>query len=302
SGEPFEQRHKDVAWAAKDVLERAAVELARVALRDSGAERLCLAGGVTMNCKMNGEIIRHTKPVASFIHPASGDSGTAIGAAFAVHQRLCGTLPRRAMSDAYLGPEYGESEIRAVLDECRLKYQRPSDIAATCAGLLARGKIIGWFQGRLEAGARALGHRSILANAADPAMKEKINAQVKHREMWRPFCPSILMEKQAEWLESSDDAPYMIRAMNVLPDRWPLVPSVVHVDGSVRPQSVRPEREGLYWELLRHFEAETGVPLVLNTSFNVRGAPIVCSPTDAIRCFFSTGLDAMGLGPFLIEK
>lgn len=302
SGEPIEQRHKDVAWAAQDVLERAAVELARVALRDSGATRLCLAGGVTMNCKMNGEIIRHTKPVASFIHPASGDSGTAIGAALVVHQRLCGNLPRRPMRDAYLGPEFSEGEIRGVLEECRLKYQRPADIAATAAGLLARGKIIGWFQGRLEAGARALGHRSILANAADPAMKEKINAQVKHREMWRPFCPSILRERQAEWLESGDDAPYMIRAMNVLPGRWDRVPSVVHVDGSVRPQSVAAEREGLYWSLLRHFEAETGVPLILNTSFNVRGAPIVCNPTDAIRCFFSTGLDAMALGPFLIEK
>jgi carbamoyltransferase len=202
----------------------------------------------------------------------------------------------------YYGPGFSDDQIEKVLRQCKLTYKKSNDIAKDIADRLAEGRLVAWFQGRMENGPRALGHRSILAHPGFPDMKAKLNAEVKHREMWRPFCPSILAERRHEWLIDSDDAPYMIVAQQAIPDKIEKIPSVVHVDESVRPQTVYESIEPLYYRLLKNFEALTGVPLVLNTSFNVMGEPIICTPEEAVRCFYSNGLDVMGIGSFLLEK
>jgi carbamoyltransferase len=213
-----------------------------------------------------------------------------------------GRLPVRKMRHAYLGPQSSEEEIARVVETYKLRASRVSDPAVAGAQMLADGKILGWFQGRAEFGPRALGARSILADPRDPEMNAKVNNAVKFREWWRPFAPSMLAEAAADYIESATDSPFMILTAQVRPEKRSVIPSVTHVDGSARPQTVEREVNPLYWKLIHEFGQRTGVPVVMNTSFNLRGEPIVCTPTDAIRTFFSSGLDALVIGNFVVEK
>jgi carbamoyltransferase len=237
-----------------------------------------------------------------FVQPAASDDGVALGAALAPYLDDNGKLPDKAMRHAYLGPSFDDETIETALRTYKLQYAKLGDPASTAAELLSQGKIFGWFQGRMEFGPRALGSRSILADPRDPEMNAKVNNAVKFREWWRPFAPSLKKEAAGEYLESAMDSPFMILTAQVRPEKRGVIPSVTHVDGSARPQTVVKEINPLYWRLIDEFEKRTGVPVVMNTSFNLRGEAIVHTPTDAVRTFFSSGMDALVIGSFLVEK
>jgi len=295
-------RHKELAFAVQDACEQAMLTLARTAVSKTGCRNLCLAGGVALNSKANGKILASGIVDRVFVQPASGDDGVCLGAALAPYLDAGGKLPLRKMRHAYLGPENSDEEIEKTLSTYRLRFSRLSDPAKTAAGLLAAGKILGWFQGRMEFGPRALGSRSILADPRDPEMNAKVNNAVKFREWWRPFAPSLLAEAADQYLESATDSPFMILTAQVKQEKRGVIPAVTHVDGSARPQTVERDINPLYWRLIREFGDLTGVPVVMNTSFNLRGEPIVCTPTEAVRTFFSSGMDALVIGSFLVEK
>jgi carbamoyltransferase len=206
------------------------------------------------------------------------------------------------MRHGYWGPRFGEEAIESALRTYKLRRTKLPDPASTAAELLSQGRILGWFQGRMEFGPRALGSRSILADARDPEMKAKVNNAVKFREWWRPFAPSLKKEAAGEYLENATDSPFMILTAQVRSEKRAVIPSVTHVDGSARPQTVEKEVNPLYWRLIDEFEKRTSVPVIMNTSFNLRGEAIVHTPTDAIRTFFSSGMDALVIGTFLVEK
>lgn len=298
----IDARHKNLAFAVQDACERAMLVLARSAVEKTGCRNLCLAGGVALNSKANGKILSSGLVDQIFIQPASGDDGVCLGAALAPCLDADGKLPLRKMQHAYLGPESSDAEIEKVLQTYKLRATRVADPANVAADFLASGKILGWFQGRMEFGPRALGSRSILADPRDPEMNVKVNNAVKFREWWRPFAPSLLAEVADQYLESATDSPFMVLTAQVKPEKRSVIPSVTHVDGSARPQTVDRDVNPLYWRLIHEFGQRTGVPVVMNTSFNVRGEPIVCTPTDAIRTFFSSGMDALVIGNFLVEK
>jgi carbamoyltransferase len=298
----IEDRHKNIAYAVQDACERAMLKLAASAVAKAGCRNLCLAGGVALNSKANGKILASGLVDQLFIQPASGDDGVCLGAALAPYLDSGGKLPLRKMRHAYWGPASSDAEIEKVLATYKIRYTRLSDPAKTVAELLANGKILGWFQGRMEFGPRALGNRSILADPRDPEMTVKVNNAVKFREWWRPFAPSMLAETAGEYLESATDSPFMILTAQVRSEKRGVIPAVTHVDGSARPQTVERDVNPLYWKLICEFGERTGVPVVMNTSFNLRGEPIVCTPTDAIRTFFSSGMDALAIGSFLVEK
>lgn len=298
----IDDRHKNLAFAVQDSCERAMLTLARVAVEKTGCRNLCLSGGVALNSKANGKTLASGLVDKLFVQPASGDDGGCLGAALAPYLDSGGSLPVRRMRHAYLGPESLEPEIEKALQTYKLRCERQSDPAATAAEMLAAGKILGWFQGRMEFGPRALGSRSILADPRDPEMNIKVNNAVKFREWWRPFAPSMLAEVAEQYLESATDSPFMILTAQVKPEKRDVIPSVTHVDGSARPQTVERDVNPLYWRLIAEFGKRTGVPVVMNTSFNLRGEPIVCTPTDAIRTFFSSGMDALVIGNFVVEK
>ena len=234
--------------------------------------------------------------------PAAGDNGTAIGAAYYLYNGLLGNPRNFVHSNPYIGNEYSNASIAGLLKEFKLKHEVHKNIASVAADLLQQGNIIGWFQGRMEIGPRALGNRSILANPAILDMKDKINAEVKHREAYRPFAPSTTVEAKDQFFDLTVEAPFMLKVCNVLPDQRERIPAVTHVDGSARLQTVQRETNKLYYDLISAVGERTGIPVVLNTSFNIQGEPIVESPRDAIRCFFSTGLDALVIGNCVIRK
>lgn len=294
--------HKDIAFAVQDACERAMLKLAAAAVAKTGCRNLCLAGGVALNSKANGKILTSGLVDNLFVQPAAGDDGVCLGAALAPHLDSGGKLPLRKMRDAYLGPASSDAEIEKALTTYKIRCTRVSDPAKAAAELLAGGKILGWFQGRMEFGPRALGSRSILADPRDPQMTEKVNNAVKFREWWRPFAPSVLAEAATDYIESATDSPFMILTAQVRPEKRAVIPAVTHVDGSARPQTVERDVNPLYWKLICEFGGLTGVPVVMNTSFNLRGEPIVCTPTDAIRTFFSSGMDALAIGTFLVVK
>ena len=298
----IDERHKDVAYAVQDACEIAMLSVVRLALEKTKSRNLCLAGGVALNSKANGKILASGVVEKLFVQPAASDDGVALGAALAPYLDGGGHLPNKAMRHAYLGPEFDDEAIEQALRTYKLKYQRANDVAAAAAELLSKGKILGWFQGRMEFGPRALGTRSILADPRDPEMNAKVNNAVKFREWWRPFAPSMKKEAAAEYLESASDSPFMILTAQVKPEKRGVIPSVTHVDGSARPQTVEKEINPLYWRLIDEFAKRTGVPVIMNTSFNLRGEAIVHTPTDAIRTFFSSGMDALVIGSFVVEK
>jgi carbamoyltransferase len=298
----IDDRHKNIAYAVQDVCETAMMNVVQLAMEKTGCRNVCLAGGVALNSKANGKIAACGKVDQFFVQPAASDDGVALGAALAPYLDDNGKLPRKAMRHGYWGPSFDDGAIEAALRTYKLRYAKLADPAATAAELLSQGKILGWFQGRMEFGPRALGSRSILADPRDPEMNTKVNNAVKFREWWRPFAPSMKKEAAGEYLESATDSPFMILTAQVRPEKRGVIPAVTHVDGSARPQTVEKEINPLYWRLLDEFEQRTGVPVIMNTSFNLRGEAIVHTPTDAIRTFFSSGMDALVIGSFLVEK
>jgi carbamoyltransferase len=296
------QRDKNIAFAAQEACEAAMMSVVRVAMKKTGSRNLCMAGGVALNSKANGKIAASGLVDKIFVQPAASDDGVALGAAAVPYLDGGGKLPKREMRSAYLGTSFDDESIEAVLRTYKLRYTRVADAAEPAAELLAQGKILGWFQGRMEFGPRALGARSILADPRDPEMNAKVNNAVKFREWWRPFAPSFKKEIAGEYLESATDSPFMILTAQVRPEKRAVIPSVTHVDGSARPQTVEKEINPLYWRLIDGFGRRTGVPVVMNTSFNLRGEAIVNTPTDALRTFFSSGMDYLVIGNFMVEK
>lgn len=300
--EPFAEHHHHLAAACQKQLEECALKLCRLLRRQSSARHLVIAGGVALNSVMNGRILREAGFDDIYVMPAAGDNGTAIGAALYVYHTVLRQPRVAAHDDPYLGTSYSDEQIEKLLRQCKLPYRRHDDITAVAARLLADGKILGWFQGRMEIGPRALGNRSILANPAFPDMKDKINAEVKHREAYRPFAPSTPVEAKDRFFDIKGDSPFMLKVCDVLEPMKAVIPAITHVDGSARLQTVEQRINPRYHDLLTRFGEMTGVPVLLNTSFNVQGEPIIESPVQAVRCFYSTGLDYLALGNFLVSK
>jgi carbamoyltransferase len=301
-GEPFEQRHYDIAHSLQSALESTVLQLAEWLHWKTGLTNLCMAGGVALNCVMNARL-RDLGPFKDiWVQPASGDAGTALGAALLVDAQARGGNNRRyRMDHAFLGPGYGEDEIEKFLKWSKLPYRRVEDVAGAAAELLAQDKIIGWFQGRLEFGPRALGARSILASPINPEMQDRLN-DIKDREDFRPVAPVVLEQEAPNWFKNASTSPYMLFVFDVLPDKADRIPAVRHVDGTARIQTINRSQHPAYYDVLKAFEERTGVPVLVNTSFNTRGEPIVCTPRDAIECFWTSPLDALVIGPFLLEK
>jgi carbamoyltransferase len=300
-GEPLEQRHFDIAAGLQTVLEESALGLASWLYARTGMDDLCLAGGVALNCVMNARLRDESPFRRLFIQPAAGDAGTALGAACVVDARERGEPAPYTMEQAGLGPAYDGHRIRKALDRAKLPYEQPDDIAAATAELLACGKIVGWFQGRMEFGPRALGARSILASPQDANMKDKLNG-IKDREDFRPVAPAVLEECAADYFEPSGPSPFMLFTTQIRPGKADAIAAVCHVDGTARIQTVSRRQLPLFHRLIRAFQERTGIPVVVNTSFNTLGRPIVCTPEDALECFFTTPLDALAIGPYLLVK
>ncbi len=296
-----EQHYADIAYALQVTLEEAGLHIARWLYKETGLKRLCVAGGVALNSVMNGRILLETPFEDFFAQPAASDDGTAIGAALYVSNAVL-SEPRHTGNYIYLGPQYTEAEIEAALQRRGIVYDRPDDVAMYTAQQLVDGKIVGWFQGRMECGPRALGNRSILADPRSFESKPRLNAKIKHREPFRPFAPSVLADRAGEYFVSDYPSPVMLLVFDVLEHQRDCVPAITHVDGTARVQTVTREDNPQYWNLIKSFESLTGVPMVVNTSFNDNNEPIVCSPDDAIRCFMNTDLDGLALGPFFVHK
>jgi carbamoyltransferase len=325
---PLTQREMDLARSVQDVCEEIVLRMARTAHRVTGSGNLCMAGGVALNAVANGRVLREGPFNRVWIQPAAGDAGGALGAALIAWHRYF-DQPRTthcedSMHAAHLGPSFDDSQIESALTEAGAVFERvdESQIAKRAAALLANGSVVGWFQGAMEFGPRALGARSILADPRDPRMQALINLKIKFREGFRPFAPSVLDDRAVDYFDLSGESPYMLIVAPVKPERrlplpdsdgqrWGIdllnvprsdIPAVTHLDYSARIQTVSTERTPLYHELISEFDALTGCPLLVNTSFNVRGEPIVCTPHDAYRCFMRTHLDYLVIGSFILAK
>jgi carbamoyltransferase len=298
--------HFDVAHSGQKIVEEVILNLARALSERYRLPNLCIAGGVGLNCVANWRIHEETPFKCIFIQPAAGDSGGAVGTAFHIYNTLLGSDRVFQMRHACWGPEYGDAAIRAALDAAGVSYTRldEDELLDETARRIAAGEVVGWFQGRMELGPRALGARSILADARDPQVKDKINTKVKFREWFRPFAPAVLKERAHEYFEmpAGMDLPFMLMVPKVRPERRPLLPGITHEDGSGRVQTLTAELNGRFYRLVRRFGELTGVPVVVNTSFNVRGEPIVCTPTDAYRTFLNSGIDALVIGDFIVTE
>ena len=323
------QREMDLARSVQVVCEEVMLRMARTVHRETGLDRLCLAGGVALNCVGNGRVLRETPFKELWIQPAAGDAGGALGVAQLAWHRHCArprqvTPGKDGMQGAYLGPAYTEAEIEEFLRSVGATYRRleRAELLHTVARLLAEEKVVGWFNGRMEFGPRALGARSILGDPRSPRMQAQMNIKIKFREGFRPFAPSVLRDRVQEYFELDADSPYMLLVAPVRKERqipmdetahrlWGIdklnvvrsdIPAVTHIDYSARIQTVSRETSPDYYDLIHEFECLTGCAVLVNTSFNVRGEPIVCSPADAYRCFMRTHLDHLALGPFLLDK
>ena len=323
------QREMDLARSIQVVCEEVMLRMARTVRRETGLENLCLAGGVALNCVGNGRLLREGPFKRLWIQPAAGDAGGALGVAQLIWHRYC-ERPRRVtpgrdtMQGALLGPRFSPGEIAAHLGSLRAVYERleRQQLLERVAGLLADEKVVGWFDGRMEFGPRALGARSILGDPRSPRMQAQMNLKIKLREGFRPFAPSVLRERASEYFELVGDSPYMLLVAPLKRERqiamteeqrklWGIdqlnvvrsdIPAVTHIDYSARVQTVDRETNPNYYDLIKEFERRTGCAVVVNTSFNVRGEPIVCTPADAYQCFMRTHIDFLVLGPFLLDK
>ncbi len=298
----FERHHFDAAAAFQNVLEERCLQLAKILKQKTKEKYLVIAGGVALNSVMNGRLVRESEFDDVYIMPAAGDNGTAIGAAFYVLNAIYKQPRNFVHNNPYVGTEYSNEMIKKVLDECKLQAKYHDDIEAVAARLLYDGEILGWFQGRMEIGPRALGNRSILANPMLHHIKDQINLEVKHREAYRPFAPSATVECKDEYFDLSVEDPFMLKVCHVLEHKRQILPAITHVDGTARLQTVSQDLNPRYHKLLTEFGKLSGVPVLLNTSFNIMGEPIVESAIQAIRCFYSTGLDALVIGNYLIKK
>jgi carbamoyltransferase len=306
-GAGFSREHFDIARSLQVVLEETVLELLGWLHDVTGCDALCMAGGVALNCALNAKIREARVFQDIWIQPAAGDAGTALGAALVVDARerndfgASGRERRLCTDNTCLGPEYPDAEIEELLRWSGVSYSRPRNFFETVANLLVQDKIIGWFQNRMEFGPRALGARSILASPISSSMQQRLN-EIKDREDFRPVAPSVLEEEANNWFVNADRSPFMLFTFKVRPERLGRIPAVCHVDGTARIQTVRRSQNPMYYDLLRAFFAKTAVPILVNTSFNTRGEPIVCSPRDAVQCFWASPLDALVIGPFLVEK
>ena len=326
---PLTQREMDLARSLQDVTEEIMLRMARHVHRETGEKNLVLAGGVALNCVGNGRLLREGPFRDVWIQPAAGDAGGALGGAlFVWHEYLNNPRnvpgPRDAQRGSYLGPEYRDEEIETYLNEKRAVYRRlPREtLLETVADLLAREQVVGWFQGRMEFGPRALGARSILGDARSASMQSLMNLKIKFRESFRPFAPTVLREKVSDWFALDHESPYMLLVATVRENRRismtaaqeslfgidklnvprSTIPAVTHVDYSARMQTIERQDHPLYYDLIRAFEEKTGCPVIINTSFNVRGEPIVCRPAEAYRCFMRTEMDYLVMGSYVLAK
>jgi carbamoyltransferase len=301
-GAPFTPKHMDIASSLQHVLETTVLRMTDWLHEQTHADNLCMAGGVALNCVLNARVRDRGPFKQVWVQPASGDAGTALGAALWVDAaERVEALPHWQMRHAFLGPAYDDRDIESMLKDAKLRYRRADDLAAEVADLLTQNKVIGWFQGRMEFGPRALGARSILASPIDPNMQAKLN-NIKDREDFRPVAPVVLEEEAANWFVDGGVSPFMLFVYDVRPEKAERIPAVRHVDGTARIQTINREQNPPYYDLLRAFAERTGVPVLINTSFNTRGEPVVCSPRDAIESFFSTPLDVLAIGSFIVEK
>jgi carbamoyltransferase len=302
NGEQLGSYHQNLARSAQKACEDAMMELLKRVTRQAGSRNLCLAGGVALNSKANGELLRSGLIDHIYIQPAASDDGTAIGAAYAVYAKLGLPIPRKPTGHTYLGPSFSNEQIEKVLKVYKLPYSRERNVCRRVAELLAQNRLIGWFQGRMEFGPRALGMRSILADPRYDENRDRVNDAVKFRENWRPFAPSVLAERGSEYFDDFYPSPYMILTFWANKAKAHEIPAVVHVDGSCRVQSVERSVNPRYYDLIAEFGRLTGVPMLLNTSFNLKGDPIVCTPKDAIQTFYTSGLDDLVIGDFVVSK
>jgi len=323
------QKEMDLARSIQDVTEEVMLRCARHVHRETGEKNLCLAGGVALNCVGNGRILREGPFERIWIQPAAGDAGGAVGAALFTWYQVLGNSRQSdgkfdAQFGSFLGPEFGDEAIEEFLHKREIPYRklRGEEVTEITADLLAKEKVMGWFQGRMELGPRALGSRSIIGDARSPDMQARMNLKIKYRESFRPFAPSVLEERVADYFELDRESPYMLLVAEVKKEKqremtkdekglWGIsklnvvrseIPAVTHVDYSARIQTVDERTHPRYYELIKKFEQKTGCPVIINTSFNVRGEPIVCTPEDAYLCFMRTEMDALVMGNFLLEK
>jgi carbamoyltransferase len=325
------QREMDLAASIQVVLDEVVIKLSKNISKISGQKNLCLAGGVALNCVTNGKLHREELFDEIWVQPAAGDAGGCIGAALSAYYLLLGNsretvhANQDGMKGAYLGPEYSESEIESVLLQLGANFSRHAEdeIIEITAQAIASGKAVGWFQGRMEFGPRSLGARSIIADPRDRDMQKNLNLKIKYRESFRPFAPSVLRENLEEWFEFDKDSPYMLQVANVKSDKLLMhlkdgggesfgiaklnlqrsqIPAVTHVDNSARIQTVHKETNLKFHKLISKFKEITDCPILVNTSFNVRGEPIVCSPVDAFKCFMGTELDLLVIENFVVDK
>jgi carbamoyltransferase len=305
-GMPMEERHIAVAASLQAILEETVLDLVRWLQRVSGMTNLAMAGGVALNCVMNARIRDRGPFKRVWVQPAAGDAGTALGAALWIDYRQRGEPSHHwQMDHAFLGPQYDDDQIEMHLKRAKLSYRKLEDVAHSGAQLLAQNKVLGWYQGRMEFGPRALGARSILASPLDASMQQRLN-DIKDREDFRPVAPVVLEEALGDWFANAQandgQAPFMLFIYDVLPEREHLIPAVKHVDGTARVQTINRNQNPRYYDLIRRFGERTGVPMLVNTSFNTRSEPIVCTPRDAVETFYSAPLDALIIGSFLLEK
>jgi carbamoyltransferase len=323
------QRDMDLAASVQKVTEDIVLKLAKDIAKETGENNLCLAGGVALNCVMNGILLREKIFDNIWIQPAAGDAGGALGAALSAwylhhNKERIVSKERDAMKGAYLGPEFTDTEIEAELTACGATFIKlsESEMIENVASALADEKAVGWMQGRMEFGPRALGGRSIIADPRSPIMQRQLNLKVKYRESFRPFAPSVLREDVSKWFEHDTDSPYMLLVANVKEDRCRAmtedeeglfgidklniprssIPAITHVDYSARIQTVHPDTNPRYHAMISKFKEKTGCPIVVNTSFNVRGEPIICTPTDAFKCFMGTEMDILAVGNYVLYK
>jgi len=303
-GEEIEERHCDIAASLQRFTEDTLIGISRKLHKDFDINKLCLAGGLFLNCVANGRIMEETPFKEVFIQPAAGDSGGALGVASYIYNTLLGNPRNYVMIDAYLGPEFSNSQIRKILINQSLNFKELTDdsLIKYAAQEIFQDKIIGWFQGSMEFGPRALGNRSILANPCNPDMKDILNSKVKSRESFRPYAPAVLEERVHDFFLAKQFSPFMLLAAQVRKDKEKIIPAVTHIDGTARVQTVSKKVNPKFWNLIKEFENITGIPLVINTSFNLKGEPIVCSPSDALNVFLKSKMDILVLGNFVLEK
>ncbi|MDN3511465.1 MAG: carbamoyltransferase C-terminal domain-containing protein [Candidatus Jettenia sp. CY-1] len=303
-GGPLHQYHYDIASSLQTVLEETVLHIVHWLQKKTGEDNLCMAGGVALNCVMNA-YLRDRGPFKHvWVQPAAGDAGTALGAALwtdALMRKKFQGKRDYIMEHTYLGPSYSDYEIKEFLSWSKLHHRKLSNIAEEVTALLIQDKVIGWFQGRMEFGPRALGARSIIASPMKACMQARLN-EIKDREDFRPVAPVVLEEEASNWFINGGISPFMTFVHGVQPEKADLIPAVCHIDGSARIQTIKREYNPAYYDLIHAFKIHTGVPILINTSFNTRGKPIVCTPRDAVECFWTSPLDALVIGSYLLEK